>query len=163
TGGRFSSSRSAAMFVIVVVRVSFSSSSASLVWISLSITQSSTICMASVIIHDRPNSWSLRTTRSLLTRRRRSPSSGDSGIVPAGPDVALGAVPGAVGAALGLGRGRRCAGASGGMLACLSTVERDHEQRVGRGQDDVLGLGAGLLQPCSVEIGDAVLGELVVL
>src|SRR5699024_2302342 len=83
--------------------------------------------------------------------------------VPAGPDVALGAVPGAVGAALGLGRGRRCAGASGGMLACLSTVERDHEQRVGRGQDDVLGLGAGLLQPCSVEIGDAVLGELVVL
>src|SRR5699024_12627484 len=59
------------------------SSSASLVWISLSITQSSTICMASVIIHDRPNSWSLRTTRSLLTRRRRSPSSGDSGIASA--------------------------------------------------------------------------------
>src|SRR5699024_186575 len=53
--------------------------------------------------------------------------------VPAGPDVALGAVPGAVGAALGLGRGRRCAGASGGMLACLSTVERDHEQRCSRG------------------------------
>ena len=54
-GGRFSSSRSAATLVIVVVRVSFSLSSVVLVWISWAITQSSTSCMLSMISQDRPN------------------------------------------------------------------------------------------------------------
>ena len=79
-GGRFSSSRSAAVLVIVVVRVSRSRFLESSVWISCSMTQSSTSSMLFMICQDRPNRWSLRITRSWLTRSLSSSESSASGI-----------------------------------------------------------------------------------
>ncbi len=79
-GGRFSSSRSAATFSIVVVRVSFSFSSDWSVWMSWLMTQSSTSCIESMISQDRPNFWSLSTTRSRFWRRERSAPAFASGI-----------------------------------------------------------------------------------
>jgi hypothetical protein len=68
------------MFSIVVVRVSSSFSFDSSVWSSCSMTQSSTSAIESMISQDRPNFWSLRTTRSLFWRRLSSAPELASGI-----------------------------------------------------------------------------------
>ena len=84
-------------------------------------------------------------------------------LVAARADVGERFVPCSVGASLRLGRRHGGTGAARRMDLSAASVQGDDEQRVLSGQDDILGGGAGLLDPRRAEIGDTVLGELVLL